>query len=483
MKYEPVIGLEVHIHLLTQSKIFCRCSTQFGAEGNTQVCPICLGLPGVLPVLNKKAVDCAIMLALATNSTINHKSIFARKNYFYPDLPKGYQISQFEEPFCVNGRLTIASENGQERDIRIHRIHLEEDAGKSMHAEAYVSKHETLIDVNRCGVPLLEIVSEPDLRTPKEAYDYLYRMRQIVRYLGISDGNMEEGSLRCDANVSVRPVGTKALGVKTELKNMNSFSAVEKALEAEIERQIAVLEQGGEITQQTLLWHAANNAVEPMRSKEESHDYRYFPEPDLVPLEVSQEWIDDISKLLPELPDAKKKRFMEEYQLPEYDAAVLTDDLAVAEYYEHVAASVKDKKSASNWVMGEVLRAVKETGQDIRHLPVTPHYLVEILEMVGDNTLSSNMAKKVFDLVLKTAKPPKKIVEEERLQQISDSGSIEVVIDKILSDHPGEVQAFLSGKDKLIGFFVGQTMRATSGKANPKSVNEILCRKLAALKE
>lgn len=480
--YEPVIGLEIHIQLLTDSKIFCSCSTKFGAEPNSQVCPICLGMPGVLPVLNRKVVEFAIKLALATDCKINKRSIFARKNYFYPDLPKGYQISQFEEPICEFGKLEIELDDGTKKTVHIHRIHMEEDAGKSMHAEAYVSADETLVDVNRCGVPLLEIVSEPDIHSPKEAYAYLQRMRQIVRYLGICDGNMEEGSLRCDANISMRPVGSKTLGVKTELKNMNSFHSVEKALEFEIKRQTKILQQGGKIEQESLLWDADRNVAEPMRSKEFSHDYRYFPEPDLVPVVVDQKWIDEIAASMPELPVAKKERFVRDYNLPVYDATLLTEDLAIANYFEKVAQQVKDKKMASNWVMGEVLRAVKENRTDIDALKVTPDYLAEIIHMIEDNTISGKIAKTVFDEVRKTGKKPADVVKEKGMQQISDTSAIESVIDQVLQDNPNEVQSYLAGKEKVIGFLIGQIMRATSGKANPKTVNQLLRDKLSAMK-
>jgi len=482
MKYEPVIGLEVHIQLLTESKIFCSCSTKFGAEQNTHVCPVCLGLPGVLPVLNEKVVEYAAKLALATNSRINKRSIFARKNYFYPDLPKGYQISQFEEPFCEFGRVSIKVEGEESREIGLTRIHLEEDAGKSVHAESFVSKDETLVDVNRCGTPLLEIVSEPDFRTPKEAAAYLTRLRQIVRYLEICDGNMEEGSMRCDANISVRPYGQKELGVKTELKNMNSISSVEKALEFEINRQIAVLNEGGTISQQTLLWDADRNVAEPMRSKEYSDDYRYFPEPDLVPVEVNENWINRIAQSMPELPLAKKRRFVQEFDLPEYDAQVLSEDRAIAEYFETTAQKVADKKAASNMVMGEVLRVIKEQQLRVEDLKITPEHLSEIINMIAEGTISRNIAKKVFNRVAETGTAPRVVVEQEGLLQISDASALEETLDQVLQDNPNEVQAFLTGKEKVIGFLMGQVMRATSGKANPKSVNELLRKKLADLK-
>ncbi len=483
MQYEPVIGLEVHIQLLTESKIFCSCSTKFGALQNSQVCPVCLGMPGVLPVLNEKVVEHAIKLALATNSRINKHSIFARKNYFYPDLPKGYQISQFEEPFCEHGRIGLEIEDWQQRSIGLTRIHLEEDAGKSMHAEAYVSADETLVDVNRCGVPLLEIVSDPELGSPREARAYLTQLRQIVRYLKICDGNMEEGSMRCDANVSVRPVGSEKLGVRTEIKNMNSLHHVEKALEFEIAKQISVLQNGGAISQETLLWNADRNVAESMRSKEYSHDYRYFPEPDLVPLEVSDEWISRIAVNMPELPLAKKQRFIQQYGIPEYDSVILTEDRDLAEYFEQVAARVANKKIASNWMLGEVMRTLKENRCEINELKISPAQLADLIHTVEDGTISGKMAKTVFDEMAATGKDAKSIVQEKGLMQISDSHSIEAAVDRILQSNPDELQAYLGGKDKLFGFFVGQIMKATAGKANPQAVNEILQRKLSALKQ
>ncbi|MBN2413632.1 Asp-tRNA(Asn)/Glu-tRNA(Gln) amidotransferase subunit GatB [candidate division KSB1 bacterium] len=478
MIYEPVIGLEVHIQLLTESKIFCSCSTRFGAEPNSQVCPVCLGMPGVLPVLNKKVVEYALKLAIATNSKINHRSIIARKNYFYPDLPKGYQISQYEEPFCEFGSIEIQVDGRESRKIGLTRIHMEEDAGKSMHSESYVSENESLVDVNRCGVPLLEIVSEPDFRSSKEVSAYLTRLRQIVRYLGICDGNMEEGSLRCDANISIRPQGQKELGVKTELKNMNSISAVEKALDYEIKRQIAVLDDGGIIQQQTLLWNANKNIVEPMRSKEYAHDYRYFPEPDLLPIVITEEWIEQIRAKMPELPLVKKQRFMSEYQIPEYDAIVLTDDPSVADYFESVAKKVKDKKAASNWVMGEVLRALKEINCDIKEFSLTPDSLAEIIQLVEEDKINLKIGKKVFEECLSTGASPSKIIKEKGLVQISDKSEIYAIVDDILTKNPEEVNLYLQGKEKLLGFFVGQIMRETQGKANPKTVNEVLKQKL-----
>ncbi len=479
MEYEAIIGLEVHCQLSTQSKIFCGCKTDFGAQQNTQVCPVCLGMPGVLPVLNRRAVEFAIRMGLATHCRIAEHSIFARKNYFYPDLPKGYQISQYEEPLCEDGYLEIELESGEKKRIHIIRIHLEEDAGKSVHAEDYVSENETLIDLNRCGVPLIEIVSGPDIRSPREAYHYLVRIRQLVRYLEICDGNMEQGSLRCDANISVRPKGQDAFGVKTELKNMNSFRNVERALEYEIQRQIAMLERGEPIQQETLLWDAARNRVVPMRSKEYAHDYRYFPEPDLVPLMISSEWRQAIAAQLPELPVARRERFVRDYRLPEYDAAVLTEEKPVADYFEAVVKAGADAKQASNWVMGDVLRVLKEEKIEISAFPVKPKALAEMIQLITDGTISSKLAKTVFEEMRKTQKSAKQIVEEKGLVQITDTGAIERVVDEVLAANPKEVERYRQGEEKLIGFFVGQVMRATRGKANPQMVNQLLRQKLS----
>ena len=482
MNYEPVIGLEVHVQLKTATKIFCRCSTTFGAAPNSQVCPVCLGMPGVLPVLNEKVMEYATRLALATNCRINKRSLFARKNYFYPDLPKAYQISQFEEPFCEHGNLEIQVEGEAARRIDITRIHMEEDAGKSLHSESFVSKTETLIDVNRCGTPLLEIVSEPDFRSPREAYEYLVKIREIVVFLGICDGNMEEGSLRCDANVSLRPVGETTLGTKTELKNMNSFHAVEKALTYEIHRQEMVLDSGGLIEQQTLLWDANRNVAETMRSKESSHDYRYFPDPDLAPLAVSDEYISKIAATMPELPEAKRKRFQTDFNLPEYDARVLTESPQLADYFENTAKNTRDKKAASNWVMGPVLKAAKELSGDFARLKVTPQRLAEILTMIDSQKINANAAKIVFEACLATGKAPSAIVEEKGLAQVSDTGAIEAAVDDVIANNTQDVQDYLAGKEKVLGFLMGQVMRATKGKANPKIVNQVLRAKLAVKK-
>lgn len=481
MEYEPVIGLEVHAQLLTKSKIFSTASAAFGGEANSQVTPVCLGLPGVLPVLNKTVVEYALRMALATNSTIPRRSVFARKNYFYPDLPKGYQISQYEEPLCEHGYVDIEVD-GEHKRIGLTRIHLEEDAGKSIHAESFVRKNETLIDVNRCGVPLIEIVSEPDIRSAKEAAAYLTKLRQIVQYLGVCDGNMEEGSLRCDANISVRPVGQKELGTKTELKNMNSIRGVEKAIQYEIERQISLLEDGEDIVQQTLLWDADKNEAYPMRGKEDAHDYRYFPDPDLIPLEVSEEWIAEIKSALPELPDERTERLIQEYDLPEYDAGVLTDSRPLADYFEDTARKSGDPKNASNWIMGEVLRVLKETQGMIEAFPVPAEGLAELIQLINKGTINRKTGKSVFDEMVASGKSAAAIVEEKGLVQISDTGALEGEVNKVLDANPDEVQKYLDGKQQVIGFLMGQVMRATKGQANPKMVNELLRKALEARK-
>jgi aspartyl-tRNA(Asn)/glutamyl-tRNA(Gln) amidotransferase subunit B len=473
-KYEPVIGLEVHAQLLTKSKAFCSCSTTFGNDPNSNVCPVCLGMPGVLPVLNKNLVEFIMKMGLATNCTIAPKSIFARKNYFYPDLPKGYQISQYEEPICVNGWLDVELKDGTTQRIGITRIHMEEDAGKSIHDQDI----DTLVDVNRCGVPLIEIVSEPDIHSPHEAYQYLSMIRQIVTYLGICDGNMEEGSLRCDANVSVRKKGETKLGTKLEVKNLNSFRFVEKALEYEINRQIEALENGEVIVQQTLLWDSDKGICVPMRSKEEAHDYRYFPDPDLVPVLVNQEWIHDVQTKLPELPVARRN-------LPKYDADIITGERELADYFEGIVSNLKTKneetyKIASNWTMVDVLRVIHDRHIAVSDFPITPKNLSEMINLIVDGTISGKIAKDVFEEMLATQESPKAIVEKKGLVQVSDVSAIEKVIDEILANNQGQVEQYKSGKQQVFGFFVGQTMKAMKGKANPKVVNEVLQRKLSS---
>jgi aspartyl-tRNA(Asn)/glutamyl-tRNA(Gln) amidotransferase subunit B len=474
MEFEPVIGLEVHAQLKTKTKIFCTCSTSFGAPPNTHTCPVCLGMPGVLPVLNKKVVEYTLRMALATHCEIARESRFARKNYFYPDLPKGYQISQYELPIAQHGFIDIEV-NGGLRRIGITRIHMEEDAGKLGHdPDRPVSR----VDFNRTGVPLMEIVSEPDLRQPEEAGSYLKQLRSIVRYLGICDGNLEEGSFRCDANVSIRPKNTQPLGTRTEIKNLNSFKHVEKALDYEIRRQKEVLMEGGQIVQETRLWDPDKNKTTSMRGKEEAHDYRYFPDPDLLPLVIDEEWIENVKTNLPELPDAKKKRFMDQYELPSYDAELLTSDRELADYFEKCTREFPQPKTVSNWVMGPLLGLLNAQGKKIEDSPVSAVDLARLLALVEKGVVSGKIAKTVFDEMAQTAKPATQIVKEKGLVQITDTGALVDVILKIISNHPREVAAYKNGKTKLLGFFVGQIMKETRGQANPKVVNDILKRKL-----
>jgi aspartyl-tRNA(Asn)/glutamyl-tRNA(Gln) amidotransferase subunit B len=477
-KYEAVIGLEVHAQLLTESKAFCGCSTKFGNSPNSNICPICLGHPGVLPVLNKKVVEFTVLMGLATNCKINEKSTFARKNYFYPDLPKGYQISQYEEPICENGYIDITFPDESTKRIGLTRIHMEEDAGKLIHDQSYVS----LVDVNRCGVALMEIVSEPDMRTAQEAYLYLSKIKQFVQYLNICDGNMEEGSLRCDANVSVRLKGEQRLGTKAEIKNMNSFRNVEKAINYEIERQIDIIEDGGTIIQETLLWDANRNESYAMRSKEEAHDYRYFPDPDLMPVIVSDEWKSEISNKMPELPEVRKERLVGKCSLPEYDAEILTQTKSIADYYEQVIETTTDYKSASNWIMTDVLKVINDEKIDIKDFFIPPENLGELINLIKEGTISGKIAKDIFLLMLKENKKPSQIVIEKNLVQITDSLEIEKIIEKIFTNNSHQVKQYINGEDKVFGYFVGQIMRETKGKANPKVVNDLLKKKLEHLK-
>jgi aspartyl-tRNA(Asn)/glutamyl-tRNA(Gln) amidotransferase subunit B len=484
--YEPVIGLEVHAQLLTATKAFCGCSTEFGVEPNSNVCPVCLGMPGTLPVLNVNLVEFILRMGFALECAIAPRSTFARKNYFYPDLPKGYQISQYDEPICGTGHVEIDLDDGARKIIGITRIHMEEDAGKSIHDLGV----DTLVDVNRCGVPLIEIVSEPDIRSPREAYLYLTRIKQIVTYLGICDGNMEEGSLRCDANVSVRRKGATAFGTKTEVKNMNSFRNVERALEYEIHRQIQLIEDGGRVVQESLLWDANQNVALPMRSKEEAHDYRYFPDPDLVPVHVDEAWLARVRSGLPELPGPRRDRLMDSLGLPRYDADVLTVERGVADYFEGTlsllvpdAARRKEQaKTVSNWVMTDVLRVVAEKKVAIGDFPVSEKNLAAMIALIQDGTISGKIAKDVFEEMVMTREDPRSIIDRKGLLQVSDEGAIEQAVDGVIASNAPQVQKYVGGNDKVFAFFVGETMKVMKGKGNPKVVNDVLRRKLNALK-
>ena len=472
-KYEAVIGLEIHVQLNTVTKAFCSCSTDFVLEPNMNVCPVCLGHPGVLLVLNEKVIEDAILLGLALNCRINQESVFARKSYFYPDLPKGYQISQYDKPICAEGQLVIKDINKENKNIGITRIHIEEDAGKLIH-----QGNSTKLDANRCGIPLLEIVTEPDLRTPSEAAEFISKIRQIVRYLDICNGNMEEGSLRCDANISLRKRGEQKLGTKTELKNMNSFKNVEKALNYEIERQTDLLEDGESIVQETLLWDAELNEAYSMRTKEDAHDYRYFPEPDIKPLIIDESLIRKIKNTLPELPDEKYNRFVTNYSLPEYDASLLTADRHIADYFEETTTYCKDYKAVSNWIMGDVMKLLNENKINILEVKIQPVNLAELINLINKNVISSKIAKEVFQLMIPGEKTPMEIVNEKSLMQISDTAELEAIVDNILNEFQNEVTEYLAGKEKVIGFFVGKAMRETKGKANPQVINSIIKEKL-----
>ncbi len=474
MEFEAVIGLEVHAQLKTKTKIFCACSTAFGAPPNTHTCPVCLGMPGVLPVLNKKVVEYTLRMALATHCNIRPQSRFARKNYFYPDLPKGYQISQYELPIAQDGYIEVEV-NGSTERIGITRIHMEEDAGKLGHDP---HRPISMVDFNRTGVPLIEIVSEPDIRTPAAAGAYLRQLRAIVRYLNICDGNLEEGSFRCDANVSIRPKGTETFGIRTELKNLNSFKHVEKALQYEIDRQREVLLDGGKVAQETRLWDPHKNRTHSMRGKEEAHDYRYFPDPDLLPLVIDASWIESVKTSLPELPADKKQRFIADYGLPSYDADILTSDRDLADYFEECVQGFDRPKAVSNWIMGTLLGLLNAQGKSIDQSPIAARDLAGLLELVEQGVISGKIAKTVFEEMAATGKPPRQIVEEKGLVQISDSTAIEEIVSTVIANHGAEVAAYKKGKTKLLGFFVGQVMQQTHGQANPKLVNAILKKKL-----
>jgi aspartyl-tRNA(Asn)/glutamyl-tRNA(Gln) amidotransferase subunit B len=477
-KYEPVIGLEVHVQLLTRTKIFCGCSTRFGDPPNSNVCPVCLGLPGTLPVLNKRAVEMAMRASLALNCTVHEHSRFARKNYFYPDLPKGYQISQYELPLATRGWLEIEVRGARKR-IGITRLHLEEDAAKNLHEGFSQSAQKAYIDYNRCGTPLSEIVSEPDLRTPEEAYAYLTTLRQIMLYTGVSDCNMEEGSLRCDANVSVRPRGSQEFGTKVEVKNLNSFRYLQKALEYEIERHIGVLESGGRLSQETRLWNQAEGHTVSMRSKEKAHDYRYFPEPDLLPVHVSAAWREEVHRTLPELPEAKRARFVSSFGITTYDAEVLTGTQALADYFESAVKAGAPGKAAANWMQTELLRRLKDSGKEIEASPVSPAALAELVKLVESSQITGAIGKKVFATMFESGRSAAEIVAAEGLgAQVSDA-AIEQAAREVIEKNPDNVAKFKAGNEGVFKFFVGQVMRATRGQANPQAVNDILRRLLA----
>jgi aspartyl-tRNA(Asn)/glutamyl-tRNA(Gln) amidotransferase subunit B len=477
-KFEPVIGLEVHVQLLTATKIFCSCSTQFGAPPNTNVCPVCLGMPGALPVLNKKAVEFATLAAMALHCRINETSIFARKNYFYPDLPKGYQISQYDKPLAEFGFIQVQADGGKKK-IGITRVHLEEDAGKSLHEGFPDSNEKTAIDLNRTGVPLIEIVSEPDIATPNEAYEYLTRLKEIILYTGGSDCNMEEGSLRCDANVSVRPRGQKEFGTKTEIKNVNSFRFIREALEYEIGRQIDVIESGGKITQETRLYNANEGKTYGMRSKEQAHDYRYFPEPDLLPLVVDEQWQAQIARSLPELPEARRARMVKDYGITDYDAQVLTFSKSLADQFEQAAKAAKNPKRVANLVQGELMGRLKANGIGIEQSPISMRGVAASADLIESGTISGKMLKDLYDLSFERGKDFPVVYEEAgRPQQSTDTSALEKIIDEILVANPKQLEQYRAGKKTMLGFFVGQVMKASKGQASPQIVNELLAKKL-----
>ena len=483
MEFEPVIGLEVHAQLLTRSKIFCSCSTEFGAPPNSNTCPVCLGLPGALPVLNQEAVAMAVKAGVALGCRINRQSIFARKNYFYPDLPKGYQISQYDLPLAEDGQIEIFTgerlETGKMADDRkkvfgIIRVHLEEDAGKSIH----VPGGDTHVDLNRTGVPLIEIVSEPDFRSSQEAYDYLNYLRRVLLYLRVCDGNMEEGSLRCDANVSVRPVGATGLGTKTEIKNLNSFRFLQKALDYEIERQLQVMRSDGEVQQETRLWDEERQKTMLMRSKEEAHDYRYFAEPDLLPVVISEEWLAQLKAEIPELPEPRRERFIQQYALNQEEALLLTQTPELADYFEMAVKSYQQPKAIFHWILGDLTHHLKQENREIVECPVKPEQLAELVRLIDQGEISGKMAKQVFEKLYETGEDPQSIISQEGLKQISDEDQLQSIVDRVLGSNPKQVEAYRSGKTGLLGFFMGQVMKETRGQANPQMVNQMLQVKL-----
>ena len=479
MKYQINIGLEVHVELLTESKLFCGCSTKFGAPPNTQVCPVCLGLPGVLPVINKKAVDYTILTALALNCKISRSCRFARKNYYYPDLPKNYQISQYDEPLAKDGWLEIEVGDTAKK-IGIERVHLEEDAGKLIHGEEMVNsedKEVSFVDYNRSGIPLMEIVSCPDISSPEEAHCYLTTLKRTLQYLRVSDCNMEEGSLRCDVNISIAPPGGK-MGTKTELKNMNSFKEIRDALSVEIERQSHLLDKGEKISQETRLWDPKRKKTVPMRSKEEAHDYRYFPEPDLLPLRIDEKWEEELKMSLPELPHQRCQRFINEYRLPPYDARVLTNSRDLADYFEECVENYPRPKVVSNWMMGEFLRLLKNRGKSIRKVKVSPRKMADLLKQIEEGIISGKIAKQVFEKMFDTGKEARRIIEEEKLGQIADEASLKKIVEEVMKESPEAIQDFKKGKKKALGFLVGQVMKKTKGRANPGMANKLLKEKL-----
>ena len=476
MKEEVVIGLEIHIQLMTKAKIFCQCSTDYiGKDPNTNTCPVCLGLPGSLPVLNKKVLEFAVRTSVALNCKINQVSRFHRKNYFYPDLPKAYQISQYDTPLGINGYMEISLPESKEKcKIRITRVHIEEDAGKLVHEGDIASSSYSLADYNRCGIPLAEIVTEPDFRSPEEAQIFLVKLRSIVQHLGVCDGNMEEGSMRCDANISLRDAKSGALGIKVEIKNMNSFKAVKKALQFEVERQKKLLNGGEKIIQETRHWDESNNITVSMRSKEEAHDYRYFPEPDLLPLKVDLKMVDEIRKSLPELPEPRRKRFIKDYQIPEYDAEILTSSKALGDYYERAASLCNDKKVLSNWIMGELMRHLNEEKVEIEDSPISPEKLAGMLKLMNEGTISGKMAKDVFEKMFKTGKDASQIVRESGITQITNESELIKIVDKVIKENPKSVEDFKEGKEKALNYLVGQVMRCTKGRAKPDFVFEAI---------